>query len=179
MNVYRLSLVRFLVLGACALASSCVNNRTLASFDLGHGRSVKIATDWTDTTLPIIAELFVNGQSKDRSVIEYEGTAEWSVLNKYRYELFSDKTKQIFVIIQTNADGETRPVIALDFDNAFGYPICPIDKCLDCSDGYCPSNYRACFTKFNRIVEMIEAENPGLELKRIEFDDAPPLGCSN
>ncbi|HKP67739.1 MAG TPA: hypothetical protein VJV05_00560 [Pyrinomonadaceae bacterium] len=177
MKKHRMAVFALMVLLG-VLSSSCVNYRTLADLDLGNGRRVKIATDWADTTLPIMAELFIDNHSRGQHVIAYEGEAEWGVLNKYRYEVWSEETEQLFVITQTNGEEERMPVIALDFNNEFGFPVCPADKCLDCSDGYCPSNHRACFAKFNQVIDVVEADNPGLELKRIEFDDAPPTNCN-
>lgn len=170
---------RFLaLLAAAVVVTSCYNNKNLASFDLGEGRQIKIYTGWADPNLPIYVELFADGKSVDKKVFDYEERLDTFALNKYKYDLLSDSSRKVFVVVQTVPERGTWPVIAFDFSADFGYPVCPGNQCLDCWGGTCPTNNRECFTKFNQLLEVIESENPGTELKPIEFDPTPHPACS-
>lgn len=164
-KLQRLSLFCLLFTVPCLVV--CVNTRNLADLDLGSERKIKIYTGWTETTLPIYCELFINGKSVDKSVIEYEETFEYKIINQYRYEVLSDESKQVFVIVRIAPNLEAEPQITLDFNTNFGYPVCPVARCLDCHNGYCNGNNQKCFTKFNQILSTIEAEHSDVRLKRI------------
>ncbi len=178
MNKKITSIAIFIVLLIFLFLSSCAFNKTLAAFDLGENRVAKIVTgDFMDPSLPIYCQLFINGESVDKSVIEFEGTGEFSVVSKYRYQLLSDKSKKLFIIIQTAPESTFSPQAVFDFNEEFGYPVCPQKRCLDCHGGYCVGNSEMCIKKSNQIMEQIEKDNPNIKLTRYEWN--APKDCEN
>ena len=153
-------------------------SKPLAYFDLGNNRVVRITTDYyLDPNNPIYCELLIKGELVDKKVIEYQETGKYSVLWNYDYELISDKSKEIFAIVQIAPVSSQSPIAVFDFNEDFGYPVCPHRQCLDCHGGYCSGNSEMCYKKSNEVMKQIEKDNLSIKFKKYEGE--PPQGCGS
>lgn len=141
--------------------SSCVNNTTLHEFDLGQNRSIKITTGWIDNYVPIYYETYVNGEQTHNRFYLFSESPEYETIKKLRFNVIGDKSDQIFAVMQEAPD--TGSLAFVDFSTGFRYPGCS-------------NNHGAeCINRRNQLAEILERDNPGLKLNRLEV---PAYECS-
>lgn len=140
--------------------SSCGFYKTLATFDLGENRVLKITRSHFNPNLPIYCEVLINNEIVKKEVIEYEG-----LLLNYRYELFRDISNKKFALVQVSPH-LTQPEVVFDFDE------------FECPLIYNKYNQDLCkSSKSNQIMEAVEKNNPHLTLNR--FSENLKTDCEN
>ena len=142
----------FLIIVSCLL--SCVSNLTLKQFDLENGRQIKVVTGSPDSLLPVYYEMYIDDVMVQQCFISQEST-NYIDVKKLRYKVLSDKSNNIFALIQESP--ETDFLAVFDFSTRFRYPCCNDDYGVEC------------LNKYNQLAEILERDNPGLRLTRAKI----------
>lgn len=132
--------------------SACTNNITLEKFDLGNGRFIKVTTGTVDNGLPIYYEMYSNDVLIQKCYI-YTKSSDNEELQKLKFKLLNDKSKNIFLLMQEEPEKEQ--VAVVEFTSGFRYPCCSNDHGAHCK------------TEYNRLVDLLEQDNPELKLERL------------
>jgi hypothetical protein len=129
----------------------------LDGFDLRNGRRIKVVTAYHKDILTINYELYENNVLTRKS---YLRNADPDNFRKWKFELLGDKTNNIFVLLQISPEQET--LALLDFSTGFKYPGC---------DGR--TGGADCRLEYNRLVDRLEQDNPGLKLHKYNIQFSP------
>ncbi len=146
-----------LLIFASVFLTACLDNKILATYDLGQNRMIKIRTGESDNYMPIFAEFYQDGKLVRECHIQ---VVEYDQVEQIRFDPvpITDKSKQVF-LIRSQADYIGPDAIeneaAVDYTNNFMFP------------------YGKDTTEngigLNKIYEKLEADNPTMKFDRIKI----------
>lgn len=139
------------------LLTACLDNKLLATYDLGQNRVIKIRTGESDNYIPIFAEFYQDGKLVRKCHIQ---AVEYDQVEQIRFDPvpITDKSKQVFLIRSQSEYIGTDAVdteAAVDYTSNFMFP---------CDHGTTESA-----TGLNKIYEKLEANNPNMKFNRIKI----------
>lgn len=155
-NSPKVSCFCLLLLAITSLSACGSNNRELAAFDLGYKRAIKVTTGWADPNVPVLYETYEGNRLTQECVVFFE-SANVEIVNALRFKTFSDKSNQVFVLMQEAP--ETDALAIVDFSTRFKFPCCGND------------NGAKCINQRNKLAELLERDNPGIKVDKLPLPE--------